>query len=98
MAKESVERSGDRGSHRAHRTVPLIENTSLNQDQTKTKRVDEFPYLLWRTKHLRRCPNHPNGEILDPDTSLPISTWETVPVDIVSWGTKDTYLLLSAMH
>ena len=95
-----MERNGDRGSHRTHRTVLLIENTSLNQDQIKTNRMEEFPYLLWRTKRLRRRPSHLNGENPDPDTSLPVYTQDTVPVDLVksmvahvSWGSRDTYHL-----
>ena len=50
-----MERRGDRGSHRTHRTVPLRENTSLNQDQIKTNHMEEFPiqtpasrYLPWK--------------------------------------------------
>ena len=67
-----MERGGGAGSHRTHGTLPRIENTSPNQDQIKTNRVEEFPHLLWRTKRLRKRPNHPNGENLDPVTSLPI--------------------------
>ena len=95
-----MERRCDRGSHRPHRTVLLIENTSLNQDQIKTNRVEHFPYLVWRTKRIRRRPNYPNGENLDPGTSFPVYTQDTVPVDLVktmvahvSWGSKDTYHL-----
>ena len=39
-----MERNEVRGSHRTHRKLPLIENTSLNQDQIKTNCVEEFPY------------------------------------------------------
>ena len=83
-----MKRNGDRGSHRTHRTVLSIENTSLIQDHIKTNHVKEFPYLLWRNKH-------PNGENLDPGTNLPIYTQDTVPVDLVEtmvahvfWGSK----------
>ena len=95
-----MEWNGISNSHRTHRKLPLIENTSLNQDQIKTNCVEEFPYLLWRTKRLRRRPNHHNGGNLDPGTSLPIRTQETVPVDLVKtmvdhvfWGSKDTHHL-----
>ena len=95
-----MERNGDRGSHSTHSTMLLKENTSLNQDQIKTNRMEEFPYLLWCTKRLRRRSNHPNGENLDSGTSLPVYTQDTVPVDLVktmvahvSWGSKDTYHL-----
>ena len=89
-----------RGSHRTHRKLPLIENTSFNQDQIKTNCVEEFPYLLWRTKRLRRRPNHHNEGNFDPGTSLPIRSQETLPVDLVNtmvdhvfWGSKDTHHL-----
>ena len=95
-----MEWNGVRGSNRNHRKLPLIENTSLNQDQIKTNCVEEFPYLLWRTKRLRRRPNHHNEGNLDPGTSLPKRTQETVPVDLVKtmmghvfWGTKHTHHL-----
>ena len=95
-----TESNGDRGSHRTHRIVLLIENTSLNQDQIKTNSMKEFPFLLWRTKRLQIRPNHPNGENLDPSTSLPVYTQDTMPVDLVKtmvahvyWGSKDTYHL-----
>ena len=96
----NMERHDGRCSHCTHRTVLLRENTSLNQDQIKTNCVEEFPYLLWRTKFLRRCPNYPNGENLDPGTSLPIYTQDAMSVDPVetmvvhvSWGSEDTYHL-----
>ena len=77
------ERNGDRGSYRTHRTVLLIENTSLNQNHIKTNHMEKFPYFLGRTKRPRRRPYHPNGENLDPGTSLLIYTQDTVPVDLV---------------
>ena len=101
-----MERWCDRGSRRTHRTMPLRENTSLNQDHIKTNRMEEFPYLLWRTKRLRtergRVWDAPTTIMGNPDpgTSLPVYTQDTVPVDLVRtmvahvfWGSKDTYHL-----
>ena len=102
-----MERNGDRGSHDTHRALPRIENTSFNQDQIKTNRVEEFLHLLWRTKRLRRRPNHPNAENLNPGTSLSLYTQDTAPVDLVKtmvayvfWESKDTLplVVLSASH
>ena len=66
-----MERWCDRGSHRTHRTVPLRENTSLNQDHIKTNRMEEFPYLLWRTKRLRT----ERGRVWDAPTTLMGKPW-----------------------
>ena len=66
-----MERWCDRGSHRTHRTVPLRENTSLNQDHIKTNRMEEFPYLMWRTKRLRT----ERGRVWDAPTTLMGKPW-----------------------